>query len=289
MSFAAEAHTPAVAELEILRQVFSHDSIERGIEQLAHDLSIFFQSHVTVSGSGDEQSFEEIPTGAQTEWLSVDGASYGFVFVRDQPLSPAQRQHARLIIDLAGYWFGAVSEVHRLQSDLEKSASVDPLTRLANSRYFSEVLKDTIARAERENTLVALLHIDLIGFKRINEELGDEIGDELLFSLAERMKRLVRSEDLVGRLGPDEFTVMLYNVGSPENVSRIVERFQNMLTEPPIPTKLWRGARVGIAMYPLDADHHLLLSTRAYRAVLSTKDSNEAVHAYYGELPMELR
>jgi diguanylate cyclase (GGDEF)-like protein len=289
MTFTAEAHTPAVAELEILRQVFSHDSIEQGIEQLAHDLSIFFQSHITVSTGRDKQSFKEIPAGAQTEWLSIDGASYGFVFVRDLPLSPAQRQHARLIIDLAGYWFSAVSEVHRLQGTLERSTCVDPLTRLANSRYFSEVLKDTIARAAQESTLVALMHIDLIGFKRINEELGDEIGDELLFSLAERMKRLIRSEDLVGRLGPDEFTVMLYNVGSPENVSRIVERFQNMLMEPPIPTKLWRGARVGIAMYPLDADHHLLLSKRAHLAVLSTKDSNEAVHAYYSELPMELR
>lgn len=289
MTFAHEAHTPAVAELGILRQVFSHDDIEAGIEQLTHGLSIFFQSHITVSRGGGDQSYENIPTGAQTEWLDIAGESVGFIFLRDQPLSPAQRQHARLIIDMAGFWFDAVSEVHRLQSEIEQSANLDPLTRLANGRYFSEALRTAIVKASRSEEIIALLHIDLIGFKQINEQLGDEIGDELLFALAERMKRSVRGEDVVARIGPDEFLVMLYNVGTPENISGVVERFENALADPPIPTKLWRGARIGISVYPLDSDHHVSLMSQAQKAILSTKDSREAVHAYYNELPMESR
>jgi diguanylate cyclase (GGDEF)-like protein len=289
MTFATEAHTPAVAELGILRQVFSHDDIERGIEELAHGLSIFFQAHIKLSQGGSDENYDHIPTGAQTEWLSIDGNSVGFVFLRDQPLSPAQRQHARLLIDMAGFWFDAVAEVHRLQRVLGQSTSLDPLTRLSNSRNFAEVLRGAIDRAKRNEQIIALLHIDLIGFKQINEQLGDEIGDELLFSVAERMKRSVRSEDLVARVGPDEFLVMLYNVGNPENISKVVERFENALAEPPIPTKLWKGARIGISIYPLDSDHYVSLISKAHRAELSTKDSLEAVHAYYSELPIESR
>lgn len=289
MTFANEPHTPAVAELGILRQVFSHDNIQEGIKELAHGLGVFFQSHITLTQGGEDPEYASIPTGAQTEWLDVAGESVGFVFVRDIPLSPAQRQHARLIIDMAGFWFDAVGEVHRLQRELEQSAHQDALTRLSNSRNFSEVLRNAVARARRNEHLIALLHIDLIGFKKINEALGDEIGDELLFALSERMKRSLHSDDLVARVGPDEFTVMLYNIGHPDNIAQIVERFENALADPPIPTNLWKGARIGIAIYPLDGETHSDLLESAEKAVLSVKESTEAVHAYFSELPEDFR
>jgi diguanylate cyclase (GGDEF)-like protein len=289
MTFVNEPHTPAVAELGILRQVFSHDNIQQGVEELAHGLGVFFQSHVNLSRGVDDPQYGNIPTGAQTEWLNVAGESVGFVFVRDIPLSPAQRQHARLIIDMAGFWFDAVSEVHRLHHELEQSAHQDALTRLPNSRNFSEALRNAVVRAQRNEHLIALLHIDLIGFKKINDELGDEIGDELLFALSERMKLSLHDNDLVARVGPDEFAVLLYNIGHPDNIAQIVERFENVLADAPIPTNLWKGARIGIGIYPLDGETHSDLLASAEKAVLSIKQSTEAAHAYYSELPEDFR
>jgi len=289
MTFVNEPHTPAVAELGILRQVFSHDNIQQGVEELAHSLGVLFQSHISLSKGGDDPDYGNIPTGAQIEWLDVAGESVGFVFIREIPLSPAQRQHARLIIDMAGFWFDAVSELHRLQHELEQSAHQDALTHLPNSRNFSEVLSDAITRAQRHEHLIALLHIDLIGFKKINDALGDDIGDELLFALSERMKLSLHDNDLVARLGPDEFAVMLYDIGHPDNIAQIVERFENALADPPIPTTLWKGARIGIAIYPLDAENHNALLESAEKAVRSVKESTEAVHAYFSELPEDFR
>lgn len=291
MNQAADFTTPtsAIAEISILRSVFSEHSISDGLDQLAGGLGIFFQAHVQWAALGDTESTSQVSSGAQTEWLEIDGQPYSIIFLRDTPLTTAQRQHARSLIELSGRWFDALAEVNRLKTQVDNATHIDPLTRLANTRYFLETLRQSVARSERSNLMLAVLHIDLIGFKAINEALGDEIGDELLFSLSEQMRRLVRTDDLVARHGPDEFLILLNHVGNQDNVSRIVERFGNSLISAPIPTTLWKGARIGIALYPFDGDQAENLLEAARIAVLSTKEFQEAVHAYYHELPVDAR
>ncbi len=284
-----ESLTPSHLELNLLQKVVSEHGLEAGLDSLCLGLSTLIHCQVRVAVIDPDGQLETPPAGSQTEWLEVQGHSYGLFIIRDEPLSPNERQHARLLIDISERWLNAVAEIKRLEDELSQTSRVDPLTRLANRRYFEESLRQSIARSSRSGQMLACMHIDLIGFKKVNEALGEEIGDELLFALAESMQRLVRADDVVGRIGADEFAVLLNNVGTPDNVAIIVERFQSMLATPPIPTNLWRGARIGISIFPLDGQSEVSLLDAAAVALNSTKSSQEAVHAYYHELPANER
>ncbi|MFZ9734302.1 MAG: diguanylate cyclase domain-containing protein [Burkholderiaceae bacterium] len=287
MTNSTDSTTLAIAELRMLHQVFAQDTISEGLNALATGLSMFFGAHVEWAASEAMDQANDITSATQIEWVEIGGQMFGCRFVREEPLSAAQQRHARLIIDLATRWFNSLATIDHITRQLDKSAYIDPLTGLANHRYFKEALTRSIARSSRSNLMLAVLHIDLIGFKKINVHLGDDIGDELLFALAEQLKRLVRADDIVARIGPDEFLILLNQVGNQENVSRIVERFENCLATPPIPTHLWKGARIGIASYPLDAKDGDALMEAARLAMKSTKDSDHAVHAYFNELPVD--
>ncbi|MFZ9723627.1 MAG: diguanylate cyclase domain-containing protein [Burkholderiaceae bacterium] len=281
--------TSAHVELDLLQKVVSEHGLEAGLESLCLGLSGLFHCQVRVAVLDPDGQLETPPAGSQTEWLEVQGHSYGLFIIRDQPLSPNEREHARILIDISERWLNAVSEIKRLEDELSQTSRVDPLTRLANRRYFEESLRQSIARSARSGQMLACMHIDLIGFKKVNETLGEDIGDEMLFALAESMQRLVRADDVIGRIGADEFAVLLNNVGTPDNVAIIVDRFQSMLSIPPIPTDLWKGARIGISIFPLDGQTEAGLLDSAAVALNSTKSSQEAVHAYYHELPASER
>jgi diguanylate cyclase (GGDEF)-like protein len=287
MTNAADPEAPTLAELMILRQVFSEDSAPEGLNQLALGLSMVFNARVECIPSGTADNADNVIAGSFVEWTEIGGESVMIRFLRENPLSVIHREHVRLIIQLASKWFDSLEEKERLKQEIDRSTHIDALTGLANGRYFKEMLTRSVARSERSNQMLAVMHIDLIGFKRINEQLGEEIGDELLFALSEQLKRLVRTDDFVARLGPDEFAVLLNNVGSQENVSRIIERFENCLAPPPIPTTLWTGARIGIASFPLDGKDAETIMRAALVALKSTKNSEYSVHAYFNELPLD--
>ncbi len=91
-------------------------------------------------------------------------------------------------------------------------AFYDTLTDLANRRLFGDRLEQAIAHAQRTGTYAALLYLDLDQFKRVNDTLGHEAGDELLREVARRLSHCVRAEDTVARPGGDEFTILLYDI-----------------------------------------------------------------------------
>ena len=280
---------PSLAELDLLQNVVREHGLEAGLEALCLGLSNLFHCQVRIAALDPDGQFETPSPGSQTEWLEVQGHSYGLFIIRSEPLSPNEREHARILIGISERWLNAVSEIKRLEDELSQTSRIDPLTRLANRRYFEESLRQSISRSTRSGHMLACMYVDLIGFKKVNEALGEEIGDEMLFALAENMQRLVRSDDVVGRIGADEFAVLLNAVGTPDNVALIVDRFQSMLATPPIPTDLWKGARIGISIFPLDAQTEAGLLDAAAVALNSTKSSQEAVHAYYHELPANER
>lgn len=103
-------------------------------------------------------------------------------------------------------------------------AHTDPLTQLANRRLISEHLTKIISSSLRYKDHGAVLLIDLDGFKLINDNHGHEAGDALLVAIAERLRSIVRAEDvvgrIVGRLGGDEFVVLIHRLGDNEQISR---------------------------------------------------------------------
>src|SRR5690554_1757582 len=100
---------------------------------------------------------------------------------------------------------------------MESLALYDPLTGLANRRLFRDRLQNSIINAQRTNTSVALMFIDMDQFKRVYDTLGHDTGDLLLIEVAKRLKSNLRETDTVSRVGGDEFTVLLTDIRSSED------------------------------------------------------------------------
>ena len=125
-----------------------------------------------------------------------------------------------------------VSERRRAEERLVHQAFHDPLTGLPNRALFLDRLERALARAARTGYAVALLFLDLDGFKAVNDEFGHEAGDGLLVAVAGRLGLRLRSEDTVARFGGDEFTVLLQNVGGPSGATEVADRILEELREP---------------------------------------------------------
>ncbi|MEH0167899.1 diguanylate cyclase [Paucibacter sp. JuS9] len=128
--------------------------------------------------------------------------------------------------------FSDISALKRHQAELDEMARLDSLTGLPNRRSFDERLPEALARAGRSKHLLALLFIDLDGFKKVNDTMGHAAGDQLLCAVAERLKACVRTVDAVFRLGGDEFTVIVEDAGSQADVGRLCERILEFLSQP---------------------------------------------------------
>ena len=116
------------------------------------------------------------------------------------------------------------------EHSMARLARIDPLTQLPNRRHFEEALEEALSRAARSGKTLALLYIDLDGFKKVNDTFGHEGGDLVLIEVAERLKRAVRSTDFVCRLGGDEFTVILENAGTQIHLQETCERVVRLLS-----------------------------------------------------------
>ena len=119
----------------------------------------------------------------------------------------------------------------RLQRQLEHLALYDQLTGLASRRLMHSIITEAVAPSRTQEQSVALIFVDLDGFKAINDELGHAAGDAVLREIGSRLSSAVRHGDAVGRFGGDEFIVFCTDVG-PETVDRVVERLHAAIRAP---------------------------------------------------------
>jgi diguanylate cyclase (GGDEF)-like protein/PAS domain S-box-containing protein len=166
-------------------------------------------------------------------------------------------QHNKPIYDDAGELVAIegisrdVTERKTLEERLEHQAFHDPLTDLPNRHLFMDRLGQTLRRTgRRRKRKVALLFMDLDNFKVVNDSLGHELGDELLIAVVERLRGSLRPEDTLARFGGDEFTVLIDDVQSPEDVVRVAERIVEDLREPFVidERELFVRVSIGIAL-----------------------------------------
>ena len=121
-------------------------------------------------------------------------------------------------------YFRDVTERKVLVERLEYQAFHDPLTGLANRSLLSERFEQAAGRADRAGKHLAILYLDLDGFKEVNDSLGHEAGDKLLVAVAERLGAHSRLGDTVARLGGDEFCILAEDVGGAEGAARVAGR-----------------------------------------------------------------
>jgi diguanylate cyclase (GGDEF)-like protein/PAS domain S-box-containing protein len=128
-------------------------------------------------------------------------------------------------------WYAAAKDVtDRIW--LERQALHDPLTKLPNRMLLMDRARQALTRLRRSNGPIALLFIDLDGFKAINDNLGHAVGDHLLISVAERLAEMLRDSDTVARLGGDEFVILAEDLDGDAEALAVAERVLHALEEP---------------------------------------------------------
>lgn len=220
------------------------------------------------------------------------------VFVRD---AMAQRVQAKTQVAQTAVWMavGAVifvlflsfayyqilkdlREKRSLTARLQHQANHDVLTGLANRRYFTDYLQYALRAAERDGEKLALLYIDLDGFKAVNDSLGHEQGDEALKIVARVLDGAKRDVDLLARLGGDEFAVLVPGLVSETEVIVLAQRLLDAFAHPDIKLVSYSlGASIGVSFYPADAVRWGQLMQTADEAMYRAKAAGGGQVAFY--------
>ena len=149
----------------------------------------------------------------------------------------------------------------------------DALTGLPNRKAFTEELHESLSWAKNSNCMLALLFVDLDGFKQVNDSLGHKMGDLLLVTVAQRLSNCLRGSDTVSRLGGDEFTIILRKIPKAEVAAKIADKILRTITEP-IALENHNAtvsASIGISIYPDNAENCETLLKQADAAMYRAK------------------
>ena len=160
------------------------------------------------------------------------------------PLQQYQNSMVLIALDM--------SVVRKLHAQLESQAITDALTGLQNRRGFHQSLESALSRIERSGQRMAVIYLDLDGFKRVNDSLGHSAGDKVLRKVAAQLKAALRPYDVLARMGGDEFVALLDSLESPEDAARVAEKLIELVSvrHKVDGMEITLGASVGIACFP---------------------------------------
>jgi diguanylate cyclase (GGDEF)-like protein len=161
----------------------------------------------------------------------------------------------------------------------------DPLTRLPNRLVLRDRFEQAIAGAARTQARVAMMFLDLDGFKEINDSLGHAVGDQLLLGVAERLQACVRANDTVSREGGDEFVVLLADIGDFDGAARVALQILASMEQPfeIDGNTLHTTVSIGISFYPGDGRDFETLRKNSDAALFHAKDSGRNTYRFFDE------
>jgi len=171
----------------------------------------------------------------------------------------------------------------RVEAMIRHQASHDQLTGLANRLLFNERLSLALANAHQNAEMLAVIFLDLDRFKNVNDTLGHPIGDLLLQGVSRRLTNCLRVGDSIARWGGDEFTVLLYNINSPEEATLICQKIIQSLSSPFDfdGVELYTKASLGIALAPYDGEDAETLLKNADAAMYKAKQRGRNNYQFY--------
>ncbi len=211
--------------------------------------------------------------GEESRWVMCD----------IRPLRQAMGDYAAILI------MEDVTAVQENTAALAHQANFDAGSGLVNRSFFGTNLEREIARARREGGPLALAWIDLDSFKEVNDQYGHDVGDTVLRSVAERLVEAVRREDVVGRLGGDEFGIILTEFEHLSGLESVMDRLQQALARPVHVdgAEIVQGASIGVALFPRDGEGQESLMRSADTAMYAAKAAGGG-HFEYFEAAMNL-
>ncbi len=175
--------------------------------------------------------------------------------------------------------FSDISSTKQHEQELQRAALYDLLTGLPNRVHLRDRLHHAMAQTERRGSILAVVCLDLDNFKGINDRHGHTVGDELLTTVAHRMKSTMQHDDTLARLGGDEFIAVLRDFDNPDQCLPVVRQLLEAASQPVLigATSLQLSASAGIACYPqaedVDADQLLRQAAQAlYQSKISGKN-----------------
>ena len=162
---------------------------------------------------------------------------------------------------------------------LESLALHDQLTGLPNRRLLADRLSMALVHARRDKAAMAVVYVDLDGFKQLNDRLGHGAGDLLLKLVANRLVGAVREEDTVARLGGDEFMLVLWNVGEPDDAATVARKVIEALAQPfdIEGNSVSITASAGVGVYPVHGEDADTLTKSADQALYAAKRAGKNV------------
>jgi diguanylate cyclase (GGDEF)-like protein/PAS domain S-box-containing protein len=254
-----------------------------------HEAEVFHQQDQQVFDSAQEHEHEEEFTDqngttyhiATKRSLHKDAAGNLFLVgvIRDiterkQMEDELKRTAAELVRSNA--------ELAQSASQLRHLANHDTLTGLPNRKLFEERLGQALEWAQENSQLVALLFLDLDGFKLINDTQGHDIGDLLLKAVARRLTGCLRSSDTVSRLGGDEFTVILPAIPGVQDAGRVAEKILTTLSNPfeIEGHTIFVTISIGISLFPQNGEDAEMLVKEADNAMYQAKELGKNRHQF---------
>ncbi|MFC1747745.1 diguanylate cyclase domain-containing protein [Pseudomonadota bacterium] len=241
--------------------------------------------HVLSSGRHDKTFYKALWTSLknQSRWQGEiwDKRKNGDIFPARVSISTVKDKNNDV-----SHYVAVLSDITTLKENelkLEKLAHYDQLTKLANRTLFFNRLDEEISRAKRENKYLAVMYIDLDGFKQVNDTLGHEAGDAVLKEASTRLSANMRPYDVAARLGGDEFAVILTALDSIESASVLAERTVKTLqisvegTNPP----LLVSCSVGVSVFPYHGDSCETLLRCADEAMYAAKQQGKNIYKLY--------
>lgn len=195
-----------------------------------------------------------------------------------------EAERADEIGELSRAFGGMISNLQERDERLQELAFYDAVTGLPNRHFFQERIEQTVSNALRYQQRCCLMFIDLDDFKIVNDTLGHHIGDELLHEVGRRLSSILRGNDMVCRIGGDEFAVILENVKDMHTPAMLAEKIISALSEPTTMQghSVVVGASIGISACPDFADDTSSLLRTADTAMYVAKSRKKNTYHQYG-------
>ena len=201
-------------------------------------------------------------------------------------ISPVRDQHG-----VVTQWVGIQSDItarRAAEEKLEYLAFYDPLTGIANRRLLLDRIQQATVMAKRNGTYGALVFLDIDHFKQINDVQGHELGDAMLIQVVDRMRKILRQADTVGRIGGDEFVLLLPNLSTNRErtaceIEIVLNRISQSLSEPVKigPSEYSITASKGVTLFPQDQVTPDELIAQADIAMYRAKESGRDTTCYF--------
>jgi diguanylate cyclase (GGDEF)-like protein len=187
--------------------------------------------------------------------------------------------------------FSDITDLKRAEEQISHMANHDALTGLPSLRLGKDRLTSAVAHAHRHDSKVALMFVDLDGFKEVNDTIGHDAGDEVLVGVAKRLTDCVRETDTVARIGGDEFTVVITEVSDKDAIANVAKKIIDSVSEPFIlsdgAAQTTIGASVGIAIYPDHGKNAEALVRLADKAMYTVKRRGKNNYVFVDEIDPE--